>query len=68
MTLKKTTEPNTCPICGGDEFTYWGLHDAEDGIYEQATCDQCGADLEIWYTVEFKETIPLLVPLESVKK
>lgn len=57
MTIKKTTEPNTCPICGNDDFSYFGIHDAVDGIYENAVCNQCGADLEIWYAIKFKETI-----------
>ena len=57
MTVKKTTEPNTCPICGSSDFSYFGIQDSADGIYERAVCNHCSADLEIWYSVQFKETI-----------
>lgn len=53
-----TVSASTCPICGAapDNFDGLGMNDAET-VYNNVTCNSCGADLCQVYTLTKVELV-----------
>lgn len=50
----KSAEQGVCPCCGSDDIEY-GIAEVEfpTGVYQDCTCNKCGANFDEWYDIKF---------------
>lgn len=42
-----------CPCCHSDNLEYWTMEFEDDQCYFPRLCEDCGAQWEEWYSMEF---------------
>ena len=42
-----------CPCCHSGNLEYWTIDFYDDQCYFPRTCEDCGAEWEEWYAMEF---------------
>lgn len=50
------TEEGKCAVCGGKNVQYGDSEVAEQSVYYEIDCDDCGACGREWYNLEYQDT------------
>jgi transposase-like protein len=58
--------PGVCPYCGSEMIDFHGPDIADDQIFYDCDCEDCGNSFKEWYLVEYDGTWGY--PLKSKKK
>lgn len=50
-------EMGKCPKCGSTNIDYDAIEVQDNQVYYPCTCENCGAEFEEWYNLEYSESV-----------